>query len=281
MLLIAHEVDSALKRCMLPSPTGTVLFTFRGLAQVNNDLTRRAMLIRVIRYVSFYPWGSLRADANRRRSSLSHIMFNLWRANPSVAGPSIFTAGGGVLWTPVTTVNGYIRTPDRLHVSSIREGEVCGWLVSRQPPLSQAGMTARGITSPLRVKVTQQLVEAIQDWELSQDGQPPVVQVLYDCRFLVCFDIGNIPRPLVKQLIRNETDIFICPNTRWYWPKVMEERDEWANVLHSEIDQDDLKPPLEVGAISDYGPKMYWRPKDPPISSGWISIQWVRALSAH
>jgi hypothetical protein len=148
--------------------------------------------------------------------------------------------------------------------------------------MKEENMAARGTVNPLQVNVTKHLVEAIQEWESLPNGQPPVVQVLYDCRFLVCFDIRNIPGPLARQLMRNETNISINSHTRWYWPMVVEEQDEQTNVLHSEIGQDDLKPPLELEAISDGDNiNMYWRPKDPPVSSGWISIQWIRALSAY
>lgn len=270
---IDSKVDSALKRCTLPSPAGTFLLSSNGIASVNDDLTRRAMINRVLRYVSFHPWGSPRADANRRNSSIQQIIHKVWNPDPFLANIRTFAAGGGVLWTPVTFEGGHIRLPNRVLEAGIGRHEAFGWLASRQPPLSQTKMDARRLPDPLTVDVTQLLAKALEE---RRDGAHPVVQVLYDCRFLVHFNLGKIPRDLVRWLMRNEGKIMIYPNTRWYWPKIVEERGGTTKVLHSKI-SDPNEIPFESKSIEDS--MMYWAPKKPDVSE-WIDIEWIRSLSA-
>jgi tRNA(Ile)-lysidine synthase len=278
MLIIFHKVDSALKRCILPSPTGTALLSLRGLVHVNDDLTRRSMILRVLRYVSFHPWGSLRADANRRKKSINQIIDKVWGPNPFMATIGRFVAGGGVMWTPVIIQDGRIRMPDKVLWTGIGNDEKVGWLASRQPPMNRHNMEAQELVSPVWVDATQRLVRAFKEW---RDGGPPVVQVLYDCRFLIHFDMRKIPEDLVERLMCNDAKIIVGPRTRWYWPKVVEKRKDTTDLLHSRIGDDVHVKSFQVDMGSDdHG--MYTVPyrKHEEISSEWIDFEWIRSFSA-
>jgi hypothetical protein len=237
------------------------------------------MILRVLRYISFHPWGSLSADANRRRKSLDQIINNVWRPDFSATKIRMFVAGGGVLWTPVAMKGNRIKTPDKVFASGIRKDETFGWLASRQPPLRRETMQARGIANPLRIDITQRLAKALKDW---QDGASPIVQVLWDCRFLVRFNVGKIPTDLAGRLAHSEGEITICPSTRWYWPKVVEEQGEMTTVLHSKIGGNDPRSLFQVTTKdSDTSDSAtYWLPKEREVSSEWINTEWIRSLAA-
>jgi len=57
--------------------------------------------MRIMRYVSFQPWGSVRADGNRRVHTIQRIVDQIWAPDPHAANLSHFVAGSGVLWSPV------------------------------------------------------------------------------------------------------------------------------------------------------------------------------------
>jgi hypothetical protein len=193
----------------------------------------------------------------------------------------MFVAGGGVLWTPVTMKGDRVRTPDRVFTPNIGMDGSFGWLASRQPPLHRGSMEARGMVNSLRIDATEQLAKALKEWN---DGAPSVVQVLWDCRFLVQFNIEKIPADLAGRLMRNEGKIMIYPYSRWYWPKVVEEQDETATVLHSKIgsnDLNDLKSIFKVATRDNSDDRaMYWKPKEVEVSSEWINTEWIRSLAS-
>ena len=275
VLLVSNTVDSALRRCTLPSPPGTFLLSLPGIFRVQDKSIQRAMVLRILRYISFHPWGSLRADANRRTTSISQITHKLWKPNPFVDKIRMFVAGGGVLWIPVAIEGNYIKTPDSIFLTGIRDDDSFGWLACRQPPLHRQKMEARGLISPLRVNITQQIKKAL---ERRRDGAFPSVQYLYDCRFLISLDAEKIPAQLADELLspQNQESIMIYPHTRWYWPKVVRERDGMVDVLHSKIDSS------PGSRRDDYQQKSYdyWKPRVEAVASDWITIRWIRSLEA-
>jgi len=144
-------------------------------------MIRRALVLRLMRYVSYFPWGSLLADASRRKAGISKIVDTLWR---SVHADSIlrpFTAGGGVLWSPVVLRGDLIRIPGKVSAANIRDGEQLGWLVSRQPPMSRSKLDDRRLPNTLEIDTTKAIVEALRN---RKAGVVSVVPILYDCRFL-------------------------------------------------------------------------------------------------
>jgi tRNA(Ile)-lysidine synthase len=266
-------VDSALKRCMLPSPIGTVLFSSIGLTRIRDDLTRRAMILRVLRYISFHPWGSIRADANRRGSSINRIINILWNLDPSAAKNRRFISGGGVLWTPVSVRGNRIKMPGGIFATGSQVDEILGWLASRQPPLDWKTSQRWGLLNSSRSYATRQIVKGLKEW---RDGASSVIQVLYDRRFLVHFNIAKIPGDLAERLVRGKGNIVIHPHTRWYWPHVVAEwNDGTTDVLHNEISKKQVKSNSTFGPAGSYDHRL-----DEDISSEWIEIEWIRSLNA-
>ncbi|RDB21082.1 tRNA(Ile)-lysidine synthase [Hypsizygus marmoreus] len=274
---IDSEVDSILKRSQLPSFPGTYLISSRGISKVRDDVLRKAMILRIMRYISFHPWGSIRADGNRRKHSLDQIIEKIWDPSPF---RSIFVAGGGVLWTPVSVRGNRIKTPDRVAAAGVKlADETFGWLASRQPPVGRQKLKERGIPNTLEIEVTSNLIEALKN---RKNGGHSIVQILYDCRFLVHFDLEKIPEDLATQLLLPRTEgadkIMLYSRTRWYWPMVVrEESTGTKDVLHSKIDENPTNLLLQ-GEETDCS--SYWRPHDAGISSQWITIEWIRSLDA-
>lgn len=232
------------------------------------------MVLRIMRYASFHPWGSARADGNRRKSSISQIVEKLW--SPNFIQSRLFVAGGGVLWTPVVVRGDSIKTPDRVLASSIREDETFGWLASRQPPLHRRQQEARGLLNVLEIDVTHKIADAMRQQRL---GGPPVVNILYDSRFLVTFDLEKIPDLSAARILYPQSDerIWIYPSTRWYWPKIVWKSEKECAIIHSKIDE-------KRGAVllgrqpGTEGDINHWQ--NEPVSANWIKIEWIRSLDA-
>lgn len=271
---IVVSVDSALKRCNLPSPPGTYLLSSRGLAGVRDDMTRTGLVLRVMRYASFHPWGSVRADGNRRRTSLDQIKDKLWNPDPFAAGIKMFVAGGGILWTPVVVRNNNIKTPDRIRQNGIRAGENFAWLASRQPPLNRERMKEIGIENPLQRDITGALAEGIAKGD-------EILEILWDCRFVVRFNFSRIPRDIVAAITSPSEDekIVIHPQTRWYWPRVVRERGEVSQLLHSEVEDTTSKSLLD-GHQEEEDHTIYWKPREKGLSADWIDVRWIRSLGS-
>jgi hypothetical protein len=233
-----------------------------------------------MRYVSFHPWGSIRADGNRRRKSIQQIVDKIWNPDPFGSGIKMFVAGGGVLWTPVLMNGESIQTPNQLGQFRIQPGETVGWLASRQPPLHRDKMEARGMINPLQLDVTELLTAGIAANKEKGTGTESL-EVLYDCRFLLRFNLTRIPENIATAIMVPQTDerILIQPTTRWYWPKVVWQRSVNAVVLHSVVRQDRNR--LKVwGGTKEHDYRQYWTRKDTVVSAGWIDIEWIRSSSA-
>ncbi|KAK2466731.1 hypothetical protein APHAL10511_000989 [Amanita phalloides] len=274
---IDAEVDSHLKRCRIPSPPGTLLLSLRGLFSVHDELVRTALILRVMRYVSFHPWGSMRADGNRRKRMREQILEKLWTLNPFEQGRGMFVAGGGVLWTPVLVRGTKIKTPDRVTKDGISANEVIAWLASRQPPLNKRKMEQLEMYNPLQIDVTDKLKQSLDDASGASS-----MEVMYDCRFLVRFDFANMPLSIYNGLRGpdSQIQILIVPDTRWYWPEIVLKQGDEARVLHSDIGEEVQLHPLGKPVRDRPSHKMYWKRPGEPIVSSWIHVEWIRPLSA-
>ena len=158
-----HLVDRLLQRCMMPSPTGTVLLSLRGLLSEKDDLVRIALVIRVMRYVSFYPWGSIRADGNRKKKMREQVLERLWSSDPFESGTGPFVAGGGVLWTPVFVKGTKFKIASSLTRVSPEVGETVAWLASRQPPMNKRQVNETKMVEVLHIDVTETLKQQVED----------------------------------------------------------------------------------------------------------------------
>ncbi|KAJ7633062.1 PP-loop family-domain-containing protein [Roridomyces roridus] len=266
-------VDSTLNRCHLPSPAGTCLVSSRGLATIRDPLVRRSLVLRIMRYVSFHGWGTLRADANRRKDNLEGVIQNMWTPDPFEAGIRPFVHGGGVLWTPVIVGPATLRIPEEGTRAIPGSVEMVAWLASRQPPISPKKMERMGMVNPLRVDVTQQLADKLAARRpSSKKGGVGVLEVLWDCRFTISMDVDKIPDDLAREILDGQMEVKILPNSRWIWPKVVvKKRGEDEDLtIHSTIyfptDGEVLQKRQNVHIQE--------------IQVDWIKMEWIRSLAA-
>jgi hypothetical protein len=164
-----------------------------------------------------------------------------------------------------------IKIPDKtiadLRVSS---SDRFGWFASRQPPFRKNVATGDA-GDRLHIDLTGQICQLKK--ELKEGAQKDrttgaMLEILYDCRFLLRFDVAKIPPELSMSLSVGRSQILVKPHTRWYWPQVV-----WYGpgrydiLLRLEGD--------ETGSL--VGPLQ--QPENAK-SSDWISIEWIRTLDA-
>lgn len=213
--LIDSIVTQKLQYCRRESPPSTVLLAVPPLHTVEDPSVQRALVLRVLRYVSFYPWGSLRAEAHRRSASLSRIVDSLWCLSPQRRS---FVGGGGVLWTPVTlTKGGYIKMEQKSVPQKVQDASLA-WIASRQPPLAKSltYLDAGARKGPLHVDLTH-LIH-------TRTGDAEKIELLWDCRFLLQINLNRLTA--IKQQLQSSTSsqdyrLIVEPETRWYLPRVM------------------------------------------------------------
>ncbi|KAG8217659.1 hypothetical protein J3R82DRAFT_5812 [Butyriboletus roseoflavus] len=248
-------VTAHLTEHVLPSPFGTILLPSANLRDITDPDVRSALVLRVIRYVSFHPWGSLRADAHRRKSSIHRIVRALWAEDPHVKK---FTAGAGVLWSPaIFNPKMPLRVGNHcLHLTLKPDDRFC-WLASRTPPFSKNPQQGAGSPTGLIIDLTEQLRVA-----LSSDVSADPLQALYDCRFLLRIHPFKMPTYVKSALQKHDktASIKVVPFTQYYWPKVVLQRESHPDQV--------LALPQENGTLDATG------------SPSWISIQWIRPLDA-
>lgn len=164
------------------------------------------------------------------------------------------------MWTPVVVrQDGEMRMFDSLvhQTGDNDEKNMFGWLASRQPPARKVSKRT-AVMDPLFLDVTNSIKE-----------QNDTVEILYDNRFLVQFDLSKIPDELAGILSSNQDDrVLIVPKNRWFSPKVVwqKNREQGTVDLASQVEAMDMQTDTSR------------RRKDIPISSDWIRITWIRPL---
>jgi tRNA(Ile)-lysidine synthase len=240
---LANPADSHLKEVLLPSPVGTLLLASQDLPRITDDAVRRTMILRILRYVSFHPWGSMRADGYRRRKCLSNVIHKLWHSHPNTTGVTKFNSRAGVLWWPM-----YVQPSGE--IVSVEEARPhhdqsnFGWLASRMPPFRYASSRPATQADTLTINVTRTLLDSTPSTPAS---------VLYDCRFVVRFNLAKAPPDLARQL-ENGGKVLIAPHTKWYWPQVWLHRKEREDAV--------VLASLDTLCPQD-----------------WIQIEWMRTLN--
>ncbi|TFK54674.1 hypothetical protein OE88DRAFT_1623776 [Heliocybe sulcata] len=211
-------VTRSLKRCRHASPPSTVLFTTSLLHSNTDEAVQRAMVLRILRHVSFHPWGSVEAEAHRRTESLDRIVGKL---SSLITSNEVkpFAAGGGVLWTPVS-----LRKDGRFKLLVSKGGPTAlgldkdlhtAWIASRQPPFSKR-IGASTQRDPLCLDVSHLVSEDSAAIASQADRE-----LLWDCRFLLRISIGNLAGVINRiQAVRGTQDgeLLVEPETRWYLP---------------------------------------------------------------
>lgn len=251
-------VTSHLTKCALPSPTGTLLLSSIKLRDITDPDVRFAFVLRAIRFVSFHPWGSLRADADRRKSSVHRIVRALWSSDLQPFQIKKFTAGGGVLWSPaIFNPNKPLRVGNQCFHSTLQPDDHFCWLASRIPPFSKNPQQGAGSPIGLTIDLTNRL-RAV----MSSDAPADPLQILYDCRFLLRIDPSQMPTYVNSALQKHDktASIKVLPFTQYYWPKVVLQRESHPDQILAVLQEN-----ATAGAMG---------------SPSWISIQWVRPLDA-
>ncbi|KAG7092935.1 hypothetical protein E1B28_009240 [Marasmius oreades] len=271
---IESQVDSILSRCTLRSPPGTWMTTCRGISFVRDEKLRRALVLRILRFISFHPWGSLKAQVKRRNMGLMQISEKLWDPNPLSPVIPEFCAGGGVQWAPVIIQGSNFRFP-RHSSPFLTEGQSVGWMAFRQrPPTMVWRVDAR---DSLRVDLTPILASHLQ--------LGTVFEYLYDCRFLLTFDLAKIPGDILR-IIRDPDHgegLWLKPCTKWFWPRLVWKRVGHEDVvLHSKVTLQS-PPPATVGFDSQLNlsskPEVFWHDNPQP-EVPWVKAEFIRTLSS-
>ncbi|KAG6878974.1 hypothetical protein C0992_006109 [Termitomyces sp. T32_za158] len=267
---IDDMVDSTLKSCILPTFPGTFVISKFALDQVENLDVRRALVLRVLRYVSPYPWGSLNADGGRRKDSITRIIDQLWTKVTEKSRILRFTAGGRVLWTPIIIRGNEIKMRSTLLNVRLSVGDTVGWMASRLPPLSRIKLEHQGLPNTLEIDTTKIIIDAYQEW---RNGGSSTVSILYDSRYLLEFYLDKMPQYIIKCLINNaakENRLMVLPKAPWYTPKITLIRHHLSKTLHDQVSE-------EPTSIFSIPVRQYSAGK---IGSDWIKTQWVRPLTA-
>ncbi|KZP21121.1 hypothetical protein FIBSPDRAFT_1044298 [Athelia psychrophila] len=271
---INAEVDRHLKRRTIPSPVGTFLLAAQDLAAIEDPTVRAAIVLRILRYVSFHPWGSVRAEGNRRSQRLQQIVDLVWAPDPLHLESRHLVAGSGVLWRLAIfrqEEDGrmVLRLPDKSAAHTVKPGERLGWLASRQPPPKKSSQwaTARRQNALDEVDLSDELLRA---QKAAMGGGAKPFQVLFDNRFLLRFDMDKMPATLATSLAMGRSKIVLGAVTNWQWPHV-----EWVRGNHKEgrttlafVNDPNVNSTNAQEASID------------PLLDGWITIEWIRASDA-
>lgn len=251
------------KRYTIPSPPGTFLVTTSSLALITKPEVRRLYILRIIRYVSYYHWGSLRSTLNRSGKSIQLAIDRLWRGNPVAMGMPAFTPGSGVLFSPIM-----IGVEGGLKLSFPRKGAVYtdeyapAWLAHRIPPYNKKHNLSK---IDIGVELLRRILtpDASKYWEF-----------LYDARFVVRIDLENVPPWITDALANKKAALLINLRNKWGLPKIVFlPTDDVAKTLHtvvSTVGEGTLLMPSMMG----------FEQPDDNIAAPWVTIEAIRRQAA-
>lgn len=191
---------------------------------------------------------------------MQNITSNLWKSEASLTNSDSFDAGAGVQWKPVVVRDGEIRTPDVLRPG---RSDYIAWLACRKRP-------ARDTSHELTVEVTPLLLSRLDSQDTSER-----LEVLYDNRFLVTFDLAKIPKSLHDDLASGRAQVKIIPGRACFIPIVVLHRSsEIPDFLHTKVEP-------STGEMAPVTRGRWERPQgEPDLDCGWVTIQWIRPLTA-
>lgn len=264
-------VDKQVKRYAVPRPLSTFVLSSHDILTINDNIIRSALVIRIMRYVSFQPWGASHAEAKRSSRSIQRIVDKVWTANPDMDNISSFVSGGGVVWRPIVISfdskgNERLKLPQKWSEMRMCPGDRFGWLASRQPPLYKSKGVTGGLEDDLEVDLSPKIsrtIKELHDGKRKASDGP--LDILWDCRFLLRFDLAKIPQYIAVSLALGHSQLRVEPNTRWYWPRIVWMRpgfqpDTLALIPLEQQDQEGVVPLANPSA--------------------WIRIYWIRTLEA-
>lgn len=278
--MCAHELypsaDEELRRCLLPSPISTALIAQDTFVDVADEMLKIAMIRRILRYVSPFPWGSPSSEASGRIDSLNRIL----RMLSNSKNPTKLTAGAGVLWTPVL-----VRDDGKLlSLSKSGDGARLAWLASRQPPIRCPG-SGRGSggwpdseEGLMTSDITSELISAFR-----RDPSNGLAEILYDCRFLLRVRPHLLPPDIRAALSQPEDSglagkVLVVPHSRYFLPKLILRREKRAPRRGFVFaGKDGSGHDAAAGAIGDNGDSTE---EDAELArvlpGGGVSVPWMR-----
>lgn len=229
------------------------------LLKITSPIVRRALVLRILRYVSYEPWGSPRSEVGRRQDSVNRLIRNLWDEQSLHRGENIsFTVGSGVWWKPALVTKSHVL---RTVVKTFAINDLV-WCAARHPSIKSPAP----VTDTLRIVMTDKLRTGRAAWE-AKEG-PNTLEILYDRRFLIRFRLDKMPQELFEALKKNG-GVVVKPRSSWFLPEINFEQSKVFTVLHTEIKRDQFTWERE------WGTKIY---KD--TASEWITIEYIRPISS-
>ncbi|KAI0317577.1 hypothetical protein OF83DRAFT_1243578 [Amylostereum chailletii] len=288
---VEDAATACLDRFSVSSPPATFLLAAGNLHTIENGLTRTAMILRILRYISPAPWGSVTSQAGRRTDSLNRIVSRVFNSEPPASERVPFVAGANVLWTPLR-----IRTDGRLkHFAplpnaiagpapasepDVKEEDAAtawGWIASRAPPaadqrdattinLSEALVSARRIRKKWRRKI-------------EGGGEMSVFEILWDNRFNITFNLDRMPPALSKALGLEDgrNSVVVYPETRWMWPRVVWKREGKDDVLLARITVPEMVWYTRFDKRTRYKVEQPYTGED---WLDWVDIEFIRTKDA-
>lgn len=190
------------------SSPGSTFLLLSGSRRPDRNLCR-AIVYRILRFVSPFPWGSVASQAHRRTEAVDELISMIWDCPPPTHA---VTKGSLVQWTPVIVrANGKIKLGITKALIS-QPGDRSGWLASRQPAYTVPGLDK---ASDSVLDVTRIVVDALRD------GKDDHVEVLYDCRFLVRVFLEALPDDCRANLLAGEDSLRITPRAPYWLPHLI------------------------------------------------------------
>lgn len=244
----------------MPSAPGSLMVSIPALWEITSPIVRQALMLRILRYVSYEPWGSLRSEVGRRQKSLTSLVKRLWDEQALRTRSNIsFTVGSGVWWKPAfVTKSQLLRTV----VKALPLSEL-GWYAARHPSINSPDVF---LPDPLRYNMTDKLKDGRAAWE-AKEG-PDTLEFLYDRRFLIRFQLDKMPQDLYDALKLNG-GVVIKPRSPWFLPEISFKQNKKFTVLHTEIKRE------QFTWVREWGTKTYI-----DTVSDWITIVYIRPISA-
>ncbi|KZT39274.1 hypothetical protein SISSUDRAFT_985153 [Sistotremastrum suecicum HHB10207 ss-3] len=200
--LIASSVAEFLSTNVVPSPESSLCMIIPN--DEISDAHKQAVLLRVLRYISPFPWGSPHAEARRKTRSLKNLADRIWSPSSLVARQP-FTQGAMVMWTPVDVLNvsGRVRFTNKT-----REPLNNGWLASRLPPSRQYG--SGSLDEDITGNVRKALVANIA-----------VLELLWDCRYIIKIRPSLLSHPVRVSLLEGGSTMVVSTQGRYLQPEVV------------------------------------------------------------
>ena len=231
-----------------------------GLLEITSPIVRQALVLRMLRYVSYEPWGSIRSEAGRRQKSVNRLLKVLWDEPGIHSRKNIsFTVGSGVWWRTAFVTKGHLL---RTVVRTFPTKDLM-WFAARHPSIRCPDAP---VSDNLRILMTDTLRAGRMAWE-AKEG-PDTLELLFDRRFLIRFRLDKMPEELFDAL-KGNGGVVIKPRSPWFLPEINFKQNKVFTVLHTLIKHERFFWERE------WGTKTYI-----DTESDWITIECIRPLSS-